>query len=78
MEFLGDVLVPLVAAVVKPFIPSVVKGITRVLRAKKGQEGGCFPLIEPTSLLSGINGKGVTRAGKGYNNMDNNHIGQNF
>ena len=35
-----------------------------------GKEGGFLPLLALTLLIKAMSGKGVARAGKGYNNMD--------
>ena len=45
------------------------------MRAGKGQEGEFFP-SSALPLMMKVLGKGVKRAGIGYNNMD--HIDQNF
>ena len=45
------------------------------MRAGKGQEVGILPLLA-LSLITKVFRKGVTGAGKGYNNMD--HMDKHF
>ena len=46
------------------------------MRAGKGQEGGILPILALPFNAFIVLGKGVARAGKGYNNMD--HVGNIF
>ena len=47
----------------------------RVTSAGKGPEGGFLPLLA-LPLMMKVLGKGVTRAGRGYNKMD--YVDKNF
>ena len=55
---------PMAASLIQPVASSLINDITG-----KGQEGGFLQLLT-LPLMMKVLGKGVRRAGRGYNNMD--------
>ena len=72
MAPMADSLIPpMVSLLIQPVASSLINVISRngVRRAGKGQEGGFFPLLALPLMMTFL-GKGVQRAGKGYNSID--------
>ena len=64
------------SSLMQPVVSSLINVLTRkrVLRAGVGQQGRFLPLLA-LPLLMKVLGKGVTRAGKGYDYMELFQIG---
>ena len=58
------------SSLIQPVTSSLINSITgKVMRAGKGQEGGCLPLLLLPLMMKAL-GKGIRRVGRRYNNMD--------
>ena len=70
-------IVSMASSLIQPVASSLVNAITGkgVMRARKGQESGILPLLT-LPLMMKVLEEGVTKAGKGYNNID--HMDENF
>ena len=60
----------LIAFVTSSLIQPVVSSLINTISGK-GQKGECLPLLALPVMIE-VLGKGVTRAGSGFNNMDKN------
>ena len=69
---------PMASSLIQPAVLSLIDIISSkgVIRAGKGQKSGFHPFLAASLILKAIAGKGVTRLGKWYNNMD--HIDKIF
>ena len=66
----ASLIAPIASSLIQPLASSLINAISgkEVMRAEKGEEGGI-----PSFLVPGkVPGKGLRRAGRGYNNMDKN------
>ena len=65
------------ASLIQPVASSMINSIIEkgIMRAEKGQAGGIFSLFLLFFMMK-VLGKGVTRAGIGYNKM--HHMNKNF
>ena len=70
-------IVSMASSLIQPVASSLVNAITGkgVMRARKGQESGILPLLT-LPLMMKVLEEGVTKDGKGYNNID--HMDENF
>ena len=66
----ASLIAPMASSLIQPVASSLINPITEkgIMRAGKGQERRCLPLA--LHLMVKVLGKGVTRARRGYNNMD--------
>ena len=84
-RFLGAVMGPMTASLIAPMASSLIKPVASsvinaisgkgIMAAAKRQEGGFLPLLALPLMIKAMSGKGVTRAGRGYNKM--NHMDKN-
>ena len=72
-EFIGAMMAPFAASLIAPVASLLINLITGKwpTRARKGQEDGILQLLA-LPLMMKVLGKGVRRAGKGYNNTNKN------
>ena len=72
--FLGAMMTPLTASLIVFITSSLIQPVVSWLINTifgKGQKGECLPLLALLLMMEAL-GKGVTRAGSGFNNMDKN------
>ena len=74
----ASLIAPIASLLMQPVTSSLINVITGkwVMIGGKEKEGRFFTLIAAPLILKTLAGKGVTRAGKEYNNMD--HMEKNF
>ena len=65
-------------SLVQPLSSSLINATTekRVMIAEKGQEGRYFPSLALSLMIRAMSGRGVTKRGRLYNNMD--HMDKNL
>ena len=76
--FVGAMVAIMTASLIPPMDSSLIQPVASLIinfitgKGQKAQKGGFLPLLA-LSLMMKVLGRGVTRAGNGYNNMNNIH-----
>ena len=67
----ASLIAPTASSLIQPVASPLINAITGkvAMRAGKGKEDGFLPSLALTLMMK-VLGKGVTRAGRGYNRMD--------
>ena len=74
-RFFGAMMAPIPDWLIAPMVSSMINAITGKGEGKE-QKGRFLSLLALPIMITSVSGKGGTRGGKGYNNMD--HMDKNF
>ena len=74
-RFFGAMMAPIPDWLIAPMVSSMINTITGKGEGKE-QKGRFLSLLALPIMITSVSGKGGTRGGKGYNNMD--HMDKNF